>query len=183
MLAQEQMFGIPPFQQRLFFMGRELKNGGRPLSAIGLRSLEPNVIHLHVRPMIAAAAAAAATTIATTASITTRNEIQLPPVQKRRRIHNTPAMEVRSNRRQITTTNARAVASQQLVDLLESDSESNDDNDNLEVVSHKGNNTGQKNNRGNQGDGKCTEFLSSNDSEVEVDDEEQGGRPTTRLRS
>jgi hypothetical protein len=36
--------------QRLFYMGRELKSGGRSLSKLGLGKFAANVLHLHVPP-------------------------------------------------------------------------------------------------------------------------------------
>jgi hypothetical protein len=158
-LAQNDMFGISPFQQRLFFMGRELKNGGRALSAIGLGPFDHHVIHLHVRPMTAAAASI------------TREEIE-QPFPKRRRIHLPSRVEAHPTRRQFASTNTnRTVPNQDVVELLEVDSESEDENNyEAEVVSQGNNNKGQGNDSVfNQGDGKgkCIQLLDSDSDEDE----------------
>ena len=53
-LAEE--FGVSR-EQRLFYMGRELKNGGRSLQRLGLgKSGKNSTLHMHIPPTIIAAA-------------------------------------------------------------------------------------------------------------------------------
>jgi hypothetical protein len=51
-LATEEFFGpISIDHQRIFYLGRELKSGGRSLSKLGVGKFKQNrVLHMHIRP-------------------------------------------------------------------------------------------------------------------------------------
>ncbi|OEU09463.1 hypothetical protein FRACYDRAFT_248316 [Fragilariopsis cylindrus CCMP1102] len=52
-LAEDGYFGskkAPVKRQRIFYLGRELKSGGRSLSNLGLGKFNNNILHLYIRP-------------------------------------------------------------------------------------------------------------------------------------
>ena len=51
-LAREECFGskAPVKRQRIFYLGRELKSGGRSLCNLGLGKFNNRILHLYVRP-------------------------------------------------------------------------------------------------------------------------------------
>jgi len=52
-LAEDKYFGskkAPVKRQRIFYLGRELKSGGRSLSNLGLGKFNNNILHLYIRP-------------------------------------------------------------------------------------------------------------------------------------
>lgn len=52
LLASDEYFGskAPVKRQRLFYLGRELKSGGRSLCNLGLGKFNNRILHLYVRP-------------------------------------------------------------------------------------------------------------------------------------
>ena len=53
MLADDEYFGskAPVGRQRIFYLGRELKSGGRSLCNLGLGKFNNRILHLYVRPV------------------------------------------------------------------------------------------------------------------------------------
>jgi len=52
-LAEDKYFGskvAPVNRQRIFYLGRELKSGGRSLSNLGLGKYSNKILHLYIRP-------------------------------------------------------------------------------------------------------------------------------------
>jgi hypothetical protein len=160
-LAQDNMFGVLPYQQRLFFMGRELKIGCRPISMVGLGSFDHNVVHLHVRPGEAAAAPA---------SSKTPFELQR---DSRKRKRDDPANQAAPDPIQRNPT--QRTNNVEVLELLDSsDDDDDDDEDDTNIAAGA---APQENNGGNQdGENKVIELLSSDsdeDDDEEEDDEEE----------
>lgn len=54
MLANDKYFGskAPVRRQRIFYLGRELKSGGRSLCNLGLGKFNNRILHLYIRPAV-----------------------------------------------------------------------------------------------------------------------------------
>jgi len=120
-LSRQDSFGVPAEQQRIFYMGRELKSGSRSLVSLGLGNFDFRILHLHVRPAESSARS---------------DTVLLAPVRKRRRIeagsettrshgslwlssnHSSSGNAINNSRREpATSTNS------EVVDLLDSSSD------------------------------------------------------------
>lgn len=148
-LAEDDLFGVPIGRQRLFFMGRELKNSGRSLAGLGLGAFNNHVLHLHARPDANAADGGG-------------------PVRKRRRIISSQLQTRLQSAGSTGSTNVRTSRSnhnRDVVELLDSDSESEDD-DQVQIIEQPANAAAR------QYQDHVVEMLDSDSDDDDDDDED-----------
>lgn len=125
-LSEEKYFGhvAATCRQRIFYLGRELKSGGRSLCNLGLGKFNNNVLHLYIRPGESLGKRGEAKRNKSSTNVVAESSVTEAPSQKRRRRNNAGIG------REQRSTNAIA-SSSNTIELLDS---SDDDDDEVEVI-------------------------------------------------
>mmetsp|Transcript_13189 Transcript_13189/g.24757 ORF Transcript_13189/g.24757 Transcript_13189/m.24757 type:complete len:251 (+) Transcript_13189:219-971(+) len=186
-LATENHFGLsgaPVERQRIFYMGRELKSGGRSLASLGLGKFDNNVLHLHIRPGFSREGIDREGVVKKRKR-NENGELSMTYNQKPKLQPQRPPGRASSHRNGISNVTSNAANKPEVVNLLDSDDEEEEEE---EEEDNGGNNSSSssvvieedKRERRSEGAKEVVELLDSDSEDEEEDNEKEDSFRNTR---